>query len=480
MSEVFIFGLAGLEDLNIGFGEFSSITPSGANETFHKIGIQSFLGLDFLNADDQPGATSADKIDAAVSELGGDIGVIVLPPTMAAGEGFTPLPATATMIDFRGTADGEGFRFNLSVAATGDTRSKLYIEDDFSADDADMDFGYSVNISGVVADPDGMTGFLAALNVQESISSQGGNFTGIFCGVVGAAHADSTNGTPRTVNEVRGGNFGSEAGGNTSVTLLQSLVASAPKNSGSGTVTNAAAFVAEAVTGIGSTLNLSAWIMGESEMDGAVGIGIAPNDTIGLLIADTFDFSLVVQGISEFDAVVGIGVTPNLAVGLSVVNPGTSGIEQYGIQAAFVSSVECTFLGIGVIGSCDTAAGSFTQATNVSLYAKNPTKGAGSTITDLYGVYIEDMTEGGTGNYGLYSAHTGESVFSGRVSGTVVRLTGATPTTGIAAAEIGIGRTTIDTIGANGAAAALTPNPLGYLKVNIAGTMAQIPYYNIA
>jgi len=40
--------------------------------------------------------------------------------------------------------------------------------------------------------------------------------------------------------------------------------------------------------------------------------------------------------------------------------------------------------------------------------------------------------------------------------------------------------TTQTTIGANGAASALTANPVGYLTVMIGNTPYQIPYYSLA
>lgn len=40
--------------------------------------------------------------------------------------------------------------------------------------------------------------------------------------------------------------------------------------------------------------------------------------------------------------------------------------------------------------------------------------------------------------------------------------------------------TTATTIGANGAATALTANPVGYIKVMIGNTAYQMPYYNLA
>lgn len=40
--------------------------------------------------------------------------------------------------------------------------------------------------------------------------------------------------------------------------------------------------------------------------------------------------------------------------------------------------------------------------------------------------------------------------------------------------------TTLTTIGANGAATALTANPVGYLVINLGNTSVQIPYYTVA
>lgn len=40
--------------------------------------------------------------------------------------------------------------------------------------------------------------------------------------------------------------------------------------------------------------------------------------------------------------------------------------------------------------------------------------------------------------------------------------------------------TTFTTIGSNGAASALTANPVGYLTIMIGNTAYQLPYYNLA
>jgi hypothetical protein len=53
-----------------------------------------------------------------------------------------------------------------------------------------------------------------------------------------------------------------------------------------------------------------------------------------------------------------------------------------------------------------------------------------------------------------------------------------TPPT-VAANEIGLGTAVKTTIGANGAATALTANPVGYWRINVGGTAYQVPYYNV-
>jgi hypothetical protein len=71
----------------------------------------------------------------------------------------------------------------------------------------------------------------------------------------------------------------------------------------------------------------------------------------------------------------------------------------------------------------------------------------------------------------------GQGSITGKLTlGTEV-LTAATPT--VAAGQVGFGTTTKTTIGANGGATGLTALPVGYLEVNIGGTMFQVPYYNI-
>lgn len=76
----------------------------------------------------------------------------------------------------------------------------------------------------------------------------------------------------------------------------------------------------------------------------------------------------------------------------------------------------------------------------------------------------------------VLATNTGASVTGVAAVTGGLDLTGACPTA--AASHVAIGGTVRTTVGANGAATALTANPLGYLDIDVAGTIAQIPYYN--
>lgn len=68
------------------------------------------------------------------------------------------------------------------------------------------------------------------------------------------------------------------------------------------------------------------------------------------------------------------------------------------------------------------------------------------------------------------------NIVVGATRGSLILASTTAPTA--AAAQISLSGATQTTIGANGGASALTVLPLGYIKINVAGTAAIIPYYN--
>jgi hypothetical protein len=126
------------------------------------------------------------------------------------------------------------------------------------------------------------------------------------------------------------------------------------------------------------------------------------------------------------------------------------------------------------IGTTANSGGSDTIATGASdhdMYFKTSGDGTYNFIntTSEVGIIIADS--------GLATG----GIASGKLSALGVGGTGNVDLT-----LLPLGTGTIDlrvptstTIGANGAASALTANPVGYLKIKVNGTTYQLPYYNI-
>lgn len=112
----------------------------------------------------------------------------------------------------------------------------------------------------------------------------------------------------------------------------------------------------------------------------------------------------------------GGAVDPN--IGLFVRNAALTGTGQLGIQSTPIATSAATGSIRGVYARGDTVAASFTCGFSAAFYAANPTKGAGSTITNLYGLFIDDQTQG-TNNYGVVSqVSTGSNKYNIYASGT--------------------------------------------------------------
>ena len=99
-----MFGLAGEEDLNIGYGTFGPVTlPDGSSANLNKIGIHSLLGDGYVAAANFAGADVGAKIAAAIAVLpaaGGIVDARGLTGTLSTG--FT-VPANVTVLLGAGT-----------------------------------------------------------------------------------------------------------------------------------------------------------------------------------------------------------------------------------------------------------------------------------------------------------------------------------------------------------------------------------------
>lgn len=125
----------------------------------------------------------------------------------------------------------------------------------------------------------------------------------------------------------------------------------------------------------------------------------------------------------------GVGAAGVATTGVLVTPSDLTGTTQIGLNVAPVVSSGATTEAIGVLARADTAAASFTCGVLAGVFVTDSVKGAGSTITTQYGVYIAAQSNGGT-NYGLYSAHTGAHYMAGAltVAGLLTSSTGLTVT----------------------------------------------------
>ncbi len=118
-----------------------------------------------------------------------------------------------------------------------------------------------------------------------------------------------------------------------------------------------------------------------------------------------------------------IGTTGNIGLGGTAINTGAlidarpvgvmTGVQQRGIILIPEGSSGATTEVTALYVSPATAAASFTVTNVYGLFLANPSKGAGSTITDSRAIQINPQSAGTT-SWGVYSA-AGANYFSGRL-----------------------------------------------------------------
>lgn len=225
-------------------------------------------------ADDFAGANASAKINAAISDCGensgaaGDSCVVVIPPGMTCGEPKQP-PDNVVIWDLRGCAQSTGLRFNLSANTTGNVRSKMYIQDNFNAQNAGLGPAKSSATfysAGFVDSAEVTRGSIAAINGSLFVNRLSGDAPGHMIGIEGEAVAQIPGDVARNVNDIRGGTFNTVVGKNINAKDVSSLVAQAPSLKPGGTIINAYSLRAEAPT-VGSRRNLAGWFNGDVQVD---------------------------------------------------------------------------------------------------------------------------------------------------------------------------------------------------------------------
>lgn len=203
-------------------------------------------------ADQFPGATVANKIDAAIADLGGAVGIVVIPNTLGAGEPSAQ-PTNATLWDERGglPVDG-GIAINARTAGVADRmRIHQWTSD---PDRSVVALDCVQDVSGAMSDPSSAEGLTGQVRLRGALTNSP---TSGFA-LVGVEGNTTIMSTGNTIARARGGTFNvyTSAGSTTNVTDLEVVVAQTAVKAGSGTVTNAIGILAEDQS-IGTTLNYS-------------------------------------------------------------------------------------------------------------------------------------------------------------------------------------------------------------------------------
>ena len=176
-----------------------------------------------------------------------------------------------------------------------------------------------------------------------------------------------------------------------------------------------------------ATFNGTAWQRVEGGSAGNfTDISVSGSATLGDASTDT----VTVNGY------MGVGGVLSAGNGLRVGSSALTGTAQTGVSSALVGTSAATTSVRAFAANLETAAAAFTTSFTAGLLVNDVVKGAGSTITNQYGIQISDQTQGtnnygisslvssGTNKWNIYASGTAQNYFAGNVG-----VGAATPTT---------------------------------------------------
>jgi hypothetical protein len=125
----------------------------------------------------------------------------------------------------------------------------------------------------------------------------------------------------------------------------------------------------------------------------------------------------------------GVGGAASSGIGVRVLSNALASVAQYGIVSDITSTSAATTRTVGVYARVNTAAATYTVANAADFIAggAGAVIGAGSSITNAHGLYIEDHSAGtnnygitslvssGTNKWNIYASGTAENYFAGNV-----------------------------------------------------------------
>lgn len=149
---------------------------------------------------------------------------------------------------------------------------------------------------------------------------------------------------------------------------------------------------ADSVAISGGTINGTSVGASSASSGAFTTLSASGNVTLGDSSADTV----------QVNGYMGVGGAPNSSIAIFANPSALAGVSQTGIYSLPVSTSAATTVTRSFLSLPSTAAAAYTSADVVGYWAANALKGAGSTITNQYGVLVADQTQG-TNNYGITS-----------------------------------------------------------------------------
>lgn len=466
------------EDLNLGHGTVTVTNPGGGTLTGNKIGIHTLLGVQVFNALDF-GSSPTAAIDAAITALGGLPGIIIVPPSMAAGAP-TSVPSTVTIWDLRGGTPLSS-AFNNVGTNVADSGAVYHLLDEHYSSSPTKSVvavtGFET-VTGALPASQSMIGVLGQCNTTGTLSAAPSGLV-----VIGVEATASIGSTGQTLPDVRGITANATVSGSTNVTQMAMIYGQSLASPGAGDVTNLYTCILEGQT-LGLTKNFSLWSQGEVIL------------TNGASTNGNSIWSMTSAGNPVFVMGFGVGATDLMlmrpisnTVGWRWTNQANSA-DWFGIVNAKVGVKSAAAAPASVFDVQDDA--QVNDATNTLV---RMSAGSDGTLGPLVFSFKHHPSATGTSRFvaldvGDNSANRllvlqptagGVSISKTTNAGNTLEVNGPISFAGnvvsVAASNIAIGGQVQSTVGAAGGASALPATPLGYIIIKVASTDAVIPYY---
>jgi hypothetical protein len=198
-----------------------------------------------------------------------------------------------------------------------------------------------------------------------------------------------------------------------------------------GTVTSVAATVPSFLSITGSPITTSGTLAftlsGTALPTTSGGTGLTSFTSGGVVYASSSS-ALTTGSALNFDGTsLGIGVTPNTTIATYVRGTALTGTTQTGVYSYVTGTSAATGNIRAYTSQPATAASAFTTTNVIGFNVSDAIKGAGSTITNQYGLFVVDQTQGtnnfgigsevqsGTNKWNIYANGTAQNYFAGNV-----------------------------------------------------------------